>query len=209
MSQSHRTVLGIDASTQSLSAVLLSHSGEILWSHSLAYREDPRLAGLGFEHDTLIIPPREAGEAEQPPRLFVAALDALFADLKAAGVDASAIAAINTSGQQHGHVYLNARAKADFARLREASSASETLLDRLAHARNRQQVQRLLNGLPILGRHQHGAAAFSGNQNGLVRFGRLVDEAVQICACFTGGNGRGHAVLLWCQHRTPKRTPRL
>ena len=134
MSQSHRTVLGIDASTQSLSAVLLSHSGEILWSHSLVYREDPRLAGLGFEHDTLIIPPREAGEAEQPPRLFVAALDALFADLKAAGVDASAIAAINTSGQQHGHVYLNARAKADFARLREASSASETLLDRLAHS---------------------------------------------------------------------------
>ena len=80
------------------------------------------------------------------------------------------------------------------------------LLDGLAHARNRQQVQRLLNGLPILGRHQHGAAAFAGNQDGLVRFGRLVDKTVQICACFTGGDGRGHGVLLWSQNRTPKRT---
>ena len=37
MSTSPRTVLGIDASTQSLSAVLLnSNTGEILWSRSLA-----------------------------------------------------------------------------------------------------------------------------------------------------------------------------
>jgi xylulokinase len=60
----------------------------------------------------MVIPPREPGEAEQPPRLFIAALEALFADLKAAGFDTSAIAAINTSGQQHGHVYLNDQAKA-------------------------------------------------------------------------------------------------
>ena len=135
MPSTSQTVLGIDVSTQSLSAVVLqSPSGEILWSHSLAYRDDPRLRGLGFEHDTLIIPPREAGEAEQPPRLFIAALDALFFDLKAAGIDTAAIAAINTSGQQHGHVYLNARAEADFARLRQAASASDTLLTHLANS---------------------------------------------------------------------------
>ena len=132
MSASPRTVLGIDASTQSLSAVLLNSSnGEILWSRSLAYRDDPRLAGFGFEHDTMIIPPREPGEAEQPPRLFIAALEALFADLKAAGFDTSAIAAINTSGQQHGHVYLNDQAKALFARLRDTASAKDTLLSLL------------------------------------------------------------------------------
>ena len=69
MSTLSRTVLGIDASTQSLSAVLLDEkTGEILWNRSLAYRDDPRLVGFGFEHDTMIIPPREAGEAEQPPR---------------------------------------------------------------------------------------------------------------------------------------------
>ena len=65
MATNTRTVLGIDASTQSLSAVLLQGStGEIVWSRSLPYRDDPRLLGLGFEHDTMIMPPREAGEAE-------------------------------------------------------------------------------------------------------------------------------------------------
>ena len=133
MSNSTRTVLGIDASTQSLSAVLLhSGSGEVLWSRSLAYRDDPRLLGFGFEHDSMVIPPREPGEAEQPPRLFIAALEALLSDLKAAGFDTSAIAAINTSGQQHGHVYLNAQAKASFARLRDAASTAESLLTALA-----------------------------------------------------------------------------
>ncbi len=128
-----RTVLGIDASTQSLSAVLLhSHTGDVLWSRSLAYRDDPRLLGFGFEHDTLIIPAREPGEAEQPPRLFIAALDALFSDLKAAGFDTAAIAAINTSGQQHGHVYLNAQAKASFASLHNPASADDSLLNALS-----------------------------------------------------------------------------
>ena len=132
MNTNNRTVLGIDASTQSLSAVLLDEkTGEILWNRSLAYRDDPRLVGFGFEHDTMIIPPREAGEAEQPPRLFIAALDALFSDLKAAGFDTAAIAAINTSGQQHGHVYLNDQAKALFARLRDTASAKDTLLSLL------------------------------------------------------------------------------
>ena len=132
MSPSTRTVLGIDASTQSLSGVLLhSQTGEILWSRSLAYRDDPRLLGFGFEHDTMVMPAREPGEAEQPPRLFIAALEALLADLKAAGFDTAAIAAINTSGQQHGHVYLNAQAKASFARLRDAASAGNNLLQLL------------------------------------------------------------------------------
>ncbi len=115
-----------------MSAVLLHiSSGKILWSHSLAYRDDPRLLGFGFEHDTLIIPARESGEAEQPPRLFIAALEALLSDMKDAGFDTSTIAAINTSGQQHGHVYLNGHAKAAFARLREPSSANDNLLSTL------------------------------------------------------------------------------
>ena len=132
MPASHRTVLGIDASTQSLSAVLLrSGTGEVLWQRTLAYREDPRLLGFGFQHDTMIIPPREAGEAEQPPFLFIAALEALFSDLRAA-CDTRSIAAINASGQQHGHVYLNGQAEAAFARLREPVPAGAGLLTTLA-----------------------------------------------------------------------------
>ena len=129
------TVLGLDASTQSLSAVLFEPaSGKSLWQHALSYRDDARLAGLGFEHDSLLIPPREIGEAEQPPRLFVAALDALFDDLKRSGFDLANIAAINTSGQQHGHVYLSAAAQAAFAELRQPQAAKKNLLSLLARS---------------------------------------------------------------------------
>lgn len=128
-----RTTLGLDASTQSLSAVLLNiETGKPVWSRSLAYRDDPRLLGYGFEHDTLLIPPREPGEAEQPPRLFVAALDAILSDLKESGQDIPAIAAINTSGQQHGHVYLNGGAKAAFRSLHDPDSARSALVARLS-----------------------------------------------------------------------------
>lgn len=127
-----RTTLGLDASTQSLSAVLLdAATGETLWSRSLAYRDDPRLAGYGFEHDTLIIPPREPGEAEQPPRLFVAALGAILDDLRDSGRDVAAIAAINTSGQQHGHVYLGDAAEPLFHGLHAADGAGRALVSRL------------------------------------------------------------------------------
>ena len=129
MPSGERSVLGIDLSTQSLSAVLLGcASGQVLREISLAYRDDPRLQGFGIDRDSLILPPRETGEAEQPPRLFIAALEALFADLVATGVDGAAIAAINCSGQQHGHVYLDATADAALARLRDAKSADQRLL---------------------------------------------------------------------------------
>ena len=129
------TTLGLDLSTQSLSAVLLdTANGAIVWKHSLSYRDDPRLAGFGFEHETLIIPPREVGEAEQPPKLFIAALEALFSDLVATGIDVSRIGAINASGQQHGHVYLAATAKQAFAALHQPESERLPLLAALKDA---------------------------------------------------------------------------
>ena len=125
--------LGIDVSTQSMSGVVLdSASGEQVWSRSLAYRDDPRLQGFGFEHDSVLIPPREPGEAEQPPRLFIAALEALLSDLKAAGVDLSALAAINTSAQQHAHLYLNPAAENALASLRHSGNARYDLLQLLS-----------------------------------------------------------------------------
>ncbi|MDR2788119.1 MAG: xylulose kinase, partial [Candidatus Accumulibacter sp.] len=130
---SARLTLGIDASTQSLSAVLLdAKTGKIAWSRSLPYRDDPRLAGYGFEHDSMLIPPREAGEAEQPPRLFLAATDAILSDLAESGHDLAAIAAINVSGQQHGHVYLSGAAEAAFRSLHEAGCADLALVQRLS-----------------------------------------------------------------------------
>ena len=127
--------LGLDASTQSLSAVLLDvETGHVVWNRSLAYRDDPRLLGYGFEHDTLIIPPREPGEAEQPPRLFLAALDAILCDLKEAGIDTAAIASINTSGQQHGHVFLGEQAQDAFSGLRQAGNCRQSLTVQLGNS---------------------------------------------------------------------------
>ena len=57
--------LGIDVSTQSISAVLLDGArGEIVKTIQLAYRDDSRLNRFGIEHDSLLIPPRVPGEAD-------------------------------------------------------------------------------------------------------------------------------------------------
>ena len=106
MNKNQRLALGLDSSTQSLSAVVIDiDTAEKCFEHSLDYRADERLNPFGIGED-YILSPSEEGEAEQPPLMYLASLDALFADMRAAGVALADIAAINTSGQQHGHVYL-------------------------------------------------------------------------------------------------------
>lgn len=127
-----RLALGLDSSTQSLSAVLIDlDTREQVFEYSVSYRNDDRLKGYGFEHDTMVIPPREPGEADQPPRLFLASLDALLGDLKFQGIKLEEVVSINTSGQQHGHVYLGSQAQTAFAGLNQAGAASSTLVDLL------------------------------------------------------------------------------
>ena len=112
-----KLALGLDSSTQSLSAVVIDiDTAEKCFEHSLDYRADTRLNQFGIGED-YILPPREEGEAEQPPLMYLASLDALFTDMREAGVPLENILLINTSGQQHGHVYLNADADALLAQL--------------------------------------------------------------------------------------------
>ena len=112
-----RLALGLDSSTQSLSAVVIDiDTAEKCFEHSLDYRADARLNRFGIGED-YILPPREEGEAEQPPLMYLASLDAMFADMREAGVPLESILLINTSGQQHGHVYLNSEADALLAQL--------------------------------------------------------------------------------------------
>ena len=112
-----RLALGLDSSTQSLSAVVIDiDAAEKCFEHSLDYRTDARLNQFGIGED-YILPPREEGEAEQPPLMYLASLDALFADMREAGIPLENILLINTSGQQHGHVYLNRDADALLAQL--------------------------------------------------------------------------------------------
>ena len=124
-----RLALGLDSSTQSLSAVVIDiDTAEKCFEHSLDYRADARLNGFGIGAD-YILPPREEGEAEQPPLMYLASLDALFADMREAGVSLASIRLINTSGQQHGHVYLNSDAAALFAQLASSGEATSPLRD--------------------------------------------------------------------------------
>src|SRR5690348_13360317 len=79
-------VLGLDSSTQSLSAVVVDRqSAQIKATTAVSYASDPRLKGFGLDPDLMLLPPRHAGEADQPPLLFLASLEALFSDLKKAG----------------------------------------------------------------------------------------------------------------------------
>ncbi len=121
-----RLSLGLDLSTQSLSASVLDiDRREAVISHSLNYLKDPRLNGFGIGPD-YILPPREEGEADQPPALFLAALDATFDDLRH-DIDMADISVINVSGQQHGHVYLNDRAGSLFVALNSETAAGSSL----------------------------------------------------------------------------------
>ena len=128
-----RLALGLDSSTQSLSGVVVDiESREKVFELSLDYIKDPRLNGFGIRKTDYIVPPGVEGEAAQPPEMFFASLDAMFSDMKSAGIALANIVVINNSGQQHGHVYLNHNAQSIFDRLNKQNSglsALVTLLD--------------------------------------------------------------------------------
>lgn len=99
-------VLGIDSSTQGTACVVLDRTSfTVVRQIKLNYRDDPRLsAHLPDGASSPLLIPREDGEADQPPMMYLAALDALFEDL---GPDLlGRVAAVNVSAQQHGQVWL-------------------------------------------------------------------------------------------------------
>ncbi len=139
MGKNTKLSLGLDISTQSIKTVVLDIDRQTkVFEHSLDYCQDSRLNTFGIRKDDYILPPESDGEASQPPALFFAALDAIFADLKQ-GVSLQDIVVINNSSQQHGHVYLNKNAVTVFQRLLKGDSTSSDLvallIDSLAHNR--------------------------------------------------------------------------
>ncbi len=119
----------MDLSTQSLSVVLIDiDSKEIVYQYSLDYQKDTRLKKYGIQGQNYILPPKNEGEANQPPKMFLAALDALFADIKAAGLPMRDIIVCNTSAQQHGHAYLNRQSRTILARLNVPGSTKSNLV---------------------------------------------------------------------------------
>ena len=94
--------LGIDSSTQSISALVLSANGEIVADHSINFgaRLPKFLSPSGF------IPDGPDGEVHADPRMWLEALELLLGEL-ATKTDLSQVRAIGGSGQQHGSVYLD------------------------------------------------------------------------------------------------------
>jgi xylulokinase len=135
-----RLTLGLDISTQSISAVVLDVDARaIIHEYSLDYVKDPRLNIYGIRKEDYILPPLAENEASQPAIMFFAALDAIFTDLQKA-IDISGIVAVNSSGQQHGHIYLNSKAPSAFQSLKKETSVKSGLTallqDALAYDRS-------------------------------------------------------------------------
>lgn len=110
-------VLGIDSSTQSVSAVamrLCDFSEEA--QASIHYR-DMTSGDFGIQRQgPPILPPRAVGQADQPVALFLAALEELLAKLGPCLL--GRVRAINVSAQQHGQVWLGRTALKALADLR-------------------------------------------------------------------------------------------
>lgn len=130
--RNQRLSLGLDSSTQSLSAIIIDiDTAEKCFEHAIDYRADTRTNGFGIGED-YILPPKSDGEAEQPPLMYLSSLDALFGDMRKAGIELNKIVVINTSGQQHGHVYLNKNATIIFSNLQRQESSTLELKTLLA-----------------------------------------------------------------------------
>lgn len=111
-----RQYLGLDSSTQSLSAVVIEVTGDgpaaIVLESSLNF--DEALPHYGTRHG--VLPRTDPASATSSPVMWAEALDRLLPRLVAAGLEPARLAAISGSAQQHGSVYLNARASTALAR---------------------------------------------------------------------------------------------
>jgi xylulokinase len=119
-----RLFLGLDASTQSLSAIVIdTDARELVYEHSLSF--DEALPSYGTTNGVLRNP--DPTVVHSPPLMWVEALDLVFRRMQEDGVDLGAVLAVCGSGQQHGSVYMNASAPEALAGLPGADSLAECL----------------------------------------------------------------------------------
>jgi xylulokinase len=98
--------LGLDSSTQSLSAVVIDYdTRKVVYNDSLNFDE----ALPHYQTRNGVLPNRDPLIKHSPPLMWAEALDLVFAGMKKKGVALNKILAISGSGQQHGSVYLNAK----------------------------------------------------------------------------------------------------
>ncbi len=124
--------LGLDSSTQSLSAVVVDlDRRKVVYDKSLNF--DHTLPKYRTQNG--VLPNRNPLIKHSPPLMWVEALDRLFAQMKMDGVALGKILAVSGSGQQHGSVYLNkeaADALENLARARTLAAGLHGVFSRAA-----------------------------------------------------------------------------
>ncbi|MCX7819984.1 MAG: FGGY-family carbohydrate kinase [Kiritimatiellae bacterium] len=126
-----RWFLGLDSSTQSLTAILIDPDARaIVAERSLNF--DTELPEYGTRNGVLRA--ADPTVVHAPPLMWAAALDRMFERLVSEGLALSNVAAVAVSGQQHGSVYLTAGAPAALAELDPAKGLAASLRPVLARA---------------------------------------------------------------------------
>jgi xylulokinase len=129
--------LGLDSSTQSVTATAVDVDDarpdrrDILFERSFRY--DETLPAYGTEHG--VLRSSDPRTVHAPPLMWSEALDRIMSDLaRDTGVDWGRLRAVSGSAQQHGSVYVNARAGERIGSL----DPSRTLADQLRDVFSRQ-----------------------------------------------------------------------
>ena len=119
-----RLFLGLDASTQSLSAIVIDYDRrKIVYNLSLNFDE----ALPHYKTRNSVLPNPDPLVKHSPPQMWAEALDLAFAQMKKSGVALRDILAVSGSGQQHGSVYLKAHAADVLAALDPKKSLVDNL----------------------------------------------------------------------------------
>ncbi|MDD5139480.1 MAG: FGGY-family carbohydrate kinase [Verrucomicrobiales bacterium] len=116
--------LGLDSSTQSLSAVVIDlDTRKVVYEKSLNFdRALPH-----YKTRNGVLPSRDPLVKHSSPLMWAEALDLIFAEMKKDGVALGKILAVSGSGQQHGSVYFNERITAALGNLDPKKSLVENL----------------------------------------------------------------------------------
>ncbi|KZV91985.1 actin-like ATPase domain-containing protein [Exidia glandulosa HHB12029] len=123
MTVSDPLYLGLDLSTQQLKAVLVTKAGAVAHEAAVHFDSDlPQHKTSGGAHRG------PNGRVTAPVAMWVDALDAVMAKLKASDAPFDRIAAVSGSGQQHGSVWWSHQGETLLAQLDAGRSLAEQLV---------------------------------------------------------------------------------
>ena len=128
-----KVYIGLDSSTQSLSALAIEVDGtdaRVAFEASLNF--DEAFPRYGTNHG--VLPRTYPDEVVSSPVLWAEALEAMLKRVAESGLDISRIAAISGSAQQHGSVYMNASAERALAALDDGRPLASQIASMLSRA---------------------------------------------------------------------------